>query len=86
MQQHSDAHAMAQYKQQVGCGVHTRSMGMPSADGRPQAKKILKRLSSLASLPTEMSIESNEYVFQCVCLRALCCCAARDTYRSVAAT
>ena len=31
-----------------------------------QAKKILKRLSSLATLPTEMSIDSGDYVFQCV--------------------
>lgn len=52
MQQHSDAHAMAQYKQ--------------------QAKKILKRLSSLASLPTEMSIESNEYVFHYVIADGVC--------------
>ena len=84
MQQHSDAQAMAQYKQQVApatcphpaplhalpaachCAARTADMDVCVGTSRNQAKKILKRLSSLSSLPTEMSIESNEYVFQCV--------------------
>lgn len=39
---------------------------------KQQARKIFKRLSSLASLPTEMSIESNEFVFHYIIADGVC--------------